>query len=68
MSLSSDETQAAVEAEREAIVRGIRHYFAPVDDPLHEDVETLCGRILRGEYSAPFRGQVQPDPQRPGRT
>lgn len=37
---------------RAALVKDIRHYFSAVDDPLYEDVETLCGRILRGEYGA----------------
>lgn len=68
MSLSSDEIRAAIAAEREAIVKGIRWYFAPVDDPLYEDVRILCDRILRGEYSAPIGGQVEPDLHSPGRT
>lgn len=42
----------AVEAERAAIVKNIRHYFAASDDPLFEDVKVLCGRIERGEYGA----------------
>lgn len=40
----------AVEAERAAIVGGIKHYFASMDDPLHKDVRILCERIERGEY------------------
>ena len=42
-----------VEAQRAALVKDIKHYFAPVDDPLFEDVKILCGRIERGEYGAP---------------
>lgn len=46
----------AVEAERAAIVKNIRHYFAASDsdgpDGLWEDVQILCGRIERGEYGA----------------
>lgn len=49
--MSSREIEDAITAERAAIVNGIQHYFAPVDDPLWDDVRTLCDRILRGEYS-----------------
>lgn len=46
----------AVETERAAIVRNIRHYFAASGsdgpDGLWDDVEVLCGRIERGEYGA----------------
>lgn len=39
-----------IKAERAAIIAGIKHYFAPSDDPLYEDVRILCDRIERGEY------------------
>ncbi|MFD0885755.1 hypothetical protein ACFQ08_14485 [Streptosporangium algeriense] len=51
-----------VSAERAAIVELIREYFAPVDDPLYEDVRILCERITRGEHRSRIRGQVEPDP------
>lgn len=44
-------------AERAAIIKGIKDYFAAVDDPVYEDVRILCGRIERGEYSATRGGQ-----------
>lgn len=49
-------------AERAAIVELIREYFAPVDDPLYEDVRILCERITRGEHRSRIRGQIEPDP------
>lgn len=62
------EIEAAIVAERAAIVEGIKGYFAPADDPPYEDVRILCDRITRGEYSARFQGQAEPDLQSPGRT
>lgn len=47
----------AVEAERAAIIGGIKHYFSPVDDELWDDVQTLIGRIERGEYGARKEGR-----------
>jgi hypothetical protein len=44
--------QAVLEAERAAIIKGIKEFFASVDDTLYDDLITLCGRIERGEYSA----------------
>ncbi|GIH70310.1 hypothetical protein [Sphaerimonospora thailandensis] len=53
---------AAIRAEeRAAIIVGIRAYFAPVDDPLHEDVRILCGRIERGEYSPASHQEEEAD-------
>lgn len=43
-------------AERAAIITGIKEYFAASDDPLYDDVQTLCGRIERGEYGT--RGET----------
>lgn len=62
------EIEAAIAAERAVIVEGIRQYFAAVDEELYDDVETLCGRITRGEYGTRIQGQVEPDLQSPGRT
>lgn len=42
----------AVEAERAAILKGIRDYFSPVDDEMWEAVRIVCERIERGEYGA----------------
>lgn len=50
MPIVEAERQRAIEAERAAIVKGIKEYFAASDDPLYEDVRVLCGRIERGEY------------------
>ncbi|MER7126658.1 hypothetical protein [Micrococcus luteus] len=38
--------------ERAAITKLIRSHFAAADDPLYEDIRTLCGRIERGEHRA----------------
>ena len=37
-------------SERTQIINLIKGYFAAVDDDLYDDVETLCGRIERGEH------------------
>lgn len=55
------DTEAAIAAERAAIVEGIQAYFAPVDDPLYEDVRILCDRITRGEYGSPIRCEGPPN-------
>lgn len=43
--------QMVRDSERAAITRGVKYYFASVEDSLYDDVMTLCGRIERGEYS-----------------
>lgn len=53
-----------IEIERAEIVEMIRHYFSTIADELWDDVETLCGRITRGEHRSSVQGQVQPDQPR----
>ncbi|MGW0805267.1 hypothetical protein [Nonomuraea sp. NPDC002799] len=62
------EIEAAIAAERAAIVEGIKSYFAPVDDPLYEDVRILCDRITRGEYGARVQREAPPNTHRDERT
>lgn len=64
----NDFAREVIEAEKAALVKDIQHYFAAVDEDLFDDVKTLCGRITRGECGTRIQGQVQPDPQPPGRT
>lgn len=42
--------ERAVAEERAAILTVIRSYFAPVEGDLWGDVQTLCGRIERGNH------------------
>lgn len=50
ISILDAHAREVIEAERAALIMDIKHFFAATDDPLYDDVQTLCGRIERGEY------------------